>query len=196
MDGEKSGGPWLESGREAGLVLSAQKGDRPAFLELIREYQRPLFRLCFALARDPSSAAHLAHEASLHAWRGLRHLPVGRPFFPWLARIARNLAVSRERRRAGEQQGRLPAQRPSGEPWHGPGMGTASVHLDQRVLVAFSQLPPDERTILALRLLERLDYAALGTVFECQVGSAMHRLSVVRERLEGAVGDDEGKAAA
>lgn len=196
MDSGKTDGPWLEPGREAGLVLSAQKGERSAFLELIREYQRPLFRLCFAFTRDPAAAAHLAHESSLHAWRGLRHLPVGRPFFPWLARIARNLAVTRERRRAGDQPGRLPAARPSGEAWYAPGLSVASVARDQRVLVAFSQLPPDEQMILALRLCERLDYAALGSVFECQVGAAMHRISVVRERLDNAVGDDPAEAAA
>jgi len=196
MDSGKTDGPWLEPGREAGLVLSAQKGERPAFLELIREYQRPLFRLCFAFARDPSGAAHLAHEASLHAWRGLRHLPVGRPFFPWLARIARNLAVTRERRRAGDQPGRLPLTRPSGEAWNTPGTDAADIARDQRALVAFAQLPPDEQMILALRLSERLDYAALGSVFECQLGAAMHRLSVVRERLDDAIGEDPSEAAA
>ncbi len=187
MDAPVNPGPWMESGREAGLVLLAQKGDRPAFFELLREYQRPLYRLCFAFTREHSAAANLAHESALHAWRGLRHLPVGRPFFPWLARIARNLAVTRQRRRAGDQPSFAARVRPNGEAWNDPSYPPEAATLDPAVLRAYADLGPDEQMLLALRLVEQLHYAALGNLTETQVGHVMHRLAGVRERLATAL---------
>ena len=178
-------GPWIEPGREAGLLLSAQNGDVDSFAELLREHQRTLYRLCFALVRDPVDAAQLMSECSRLAWRGVKQLPVGRPFFPFLARIARNLAVAHQRRRAGERR-ELPANRPSGIPWGGGSGNPALAAEEQRLFEVFTTLSLDEQLLFALRRVEGLSYAQIANVLDVPVGSVMHRLQALRGRFETA----------
>ena len=176
-------GPWMESGREAGLVLSAQRGDLDALLELMRHYQRPLWRLCFAFARDVVEAERLAQDTGRRALRNLRQLPVGQPFFPWLARVARTLAISRSRRKAGDGREGVP-RRPNGERWNSGAMGVYDLEYQRNVLAAFAQLPADDQMLLALRLFERLPYAQIATVAGLAVPTTMHRIAALRERIE------------
>lgn len=194
MQSRGTSGPWLESGREAGLVLSAQRGELSALYELLREYHRPLYRLCFALTRDRVAAAQLVEETARRAWKGLAQLPVGKPFFPWLVRITRNLAVTQARRNAGDVRPTArPLARPAGDPWGGEFASLADVEFEQRALVAFEHLSADDQLALALRLIERLSYADIALVLDTTPGAVMHRLSTLRENLEAAA-NAPGKA--
>jgi len=183
MDARPSSGPWMESGREAGLVLSAQRGELPALFELLRHYQRPLWRLCFALTRHRGEAELLMQEASRRAYRNLKQTKVGQPFFPWLARITRTLAVAQARRRAGDSRN-APPVRPNGDPWEAGAHGAHDMTYEQRVLAAFADLSTDEQMLLALRLFERLQYADIATVVELPLTATMHRIATLRERIE------------
>lgn len=178
-------GPWMEAGQEAGLVLSAQRGDLDAMLELLRHYQRPLWRLCFSFARDVVEAERLAQDTARRALRNLRQLPVGQPFFPWLARIARTLAVARSRRKAGDaQDGSL--RRPNGDRWSSGVLGAHDLEYQKSLLAAFAELPPDDQMLLALRLFERLPYPEIAKVVGLALPATMHRIAAARERIEQA----------
>lgn len=188
-------GPWMESGREAGLVLSAQRGDLDAMLELLRHYQRPLWRLCFAFARDLVDAERLVQDTSRRALRNLRQLPVGQPFFPWLARLARTLAIARLRRKVGgpgeRREGHL--RRPNGERWSSGALGAHHLEYERKVLDAFGELAAEDQMLLALRLFERLPYAEISRISGLGLPQTMHRIAALRERIETEVRD--GKAA-
>lgn len=193
MDARPSG-PWMEAGREAGLVLSAQRGDLDALLELLRHYQRPLWRLCFAFAGDVVEGERLVQETSRRALRNLRQLPVGQPFFPWLARIARVLAVARSRRRAGDEPD-TGLRRPNGDRWSSGVLGAHDLEYQKGVLAAFAGLPPDDQLLLAMRLFERLPYAEVAKIAGLSMPATMHRIAAARERIEHAVRERGEKAA-
>ena len=89
----------LEAGDEAGLVRAAQGGDEAAFTEIVRRYQRAIYRLGYGLTRNASDADDLAQETFVRAYQALGRFRVGEPLHPWLARIATNLALSLFRRR-------------------------------------------------------------------------------------------------
>jgi len=86
---------------EAALVRCAQTGDAKAFAEIVRRYQRAIYRLAYGLTRSSSDADDLAQETFLRAYQALGRFRVGEPMYPWLARIATNQAFSlfRSRRR-------------------------------------------------------------------------------------------------
>jgi len=184
MSSSRNRGSWIEPGREAGLLLSAQHGDTSAFAELLREHVRTLYRVSFVLVRNPADAAQLAVESSRLAWRGIRQLPVGRPFLPYLLRFARNLAIAHQRRRG--ERAPVPASRPSGIPWGGGGGNPSLAAEEQRLFAAFDALSPDEQLLFALRRIERLSYAQMAAVLDVPVGSVMHRLQLLRGRIEAA----------
>src|SRR5262245_66240816 len=89
---------------EAGLVRDAQRGDAAAFAEIVRRYQHAVHRVAYALTRNAADADDLAQETFVRAYKALDRFRVGEPLYPWLARIATNLAFSlfRTRKRRPE----------------------------------------------------------------------------------------------
>lgn len=152
---------WMDLSRENELVAAAQRGDREAFLELVRHYQRSVYRLSFAMTRNADDAAALAQETFVRAWKGMRDLPQSRRFFPWALRIARNLAVSLSRKRVGTLK---------------PGEGDA-------LLNSFAELRPDEQMALSLRVVERLKYSDIAALLDTSLGAAMVRIAQGRSLL-------------
>jgi RNA polymerase sigma-70 factor, ECF subfamily len=164
---------WMELELEQDLVEAAQQGDRDAYLELVRHYQRPVYRLAFAMTRNAEDAASLALEAFVRAGKGLKDLPESRRFFPWVLRIARNLAVSLARKRAGSRR---------------PGEGDSLLH-------SLEELRPDEQMALALRVVQRLKYADIAVLLDTSLGAAMVRLAQARALLLGRADAAEGGSA-
>lgn len=84
---------------DADLLRAAQGGDQAAFTEFVRRYQRAVYRVAWALTRNASDADDLAQETFVRAYQAIGRFRVGEPPYPWLARIATNLAFSLFRRR-------------------------------------------------------------------------------------------------
>lgn len=174
-DSKSASSLMMEEARESELVQASQKGDREAYRELIRQYERPVYRLAYALTRDHEEASALAVETFTRGLAEIGRLPEGKRFFPWLLRFARNLSVTRARRRAEAE-----AKAAAGTPKPAPG---ATVELEQRLLDALRELRPDEQMALALRIGERLPYADIAVLLEHSAGVTLSRLSSARALL-------------
>ena len=89
---------------ESDLVRAAQGGDERSFAEIVRRYQRSVYRVAYALVRNTADADDLAQETFVRAYRALDRFRADEPLYPWLSRIAVNLAYSlfRQRRRRPE----------------------------------------------------------------------------------------------
>lgn len=184
MDVRPGQGSWLEPHREAALVLAAQRGETPAYFELMRAYQRPLWRVCLTLTRQRDEAEALLQDTARRAQRNLKQIPAGQPFFPWLVRLTRSLAVAQARRRAGEPAFLTSVKRPNGESWDTGAAGAYHMAYEQRVLFAFADLSVDEQLLLGLRLFERLPYGEIAATVELPLTATMHRIATLRERIE------------
>jgi DNA-directed RNA polymerase specialized sigma24 family protein len=165
--------PWMDAAEELSHVLSAQKGDRKAFLALLRHYHRPVYRLAFALTRDVQTAAVVTHAAVLKAKEGVRYMADGRRFFPWVASIVRKLA--RARHRPGDFEGTP------------PGADPGVVDLAKRLLLTMDGLDPDEQAAVALRIAELLPHSLIEAVLRVTPGSAPSLLAGARLRLAALV---------
>ena len=184
MDARATQGPWMEHGREAALVLAARRGELPALFELLRAFQLPLWRVCFALTRHRGECELLVQETARRAQKNIKQLPEGQSFLPWVLRLARNLALAEARRRAGEPRTAVAALRPDGTRWEDGTRGVIDVAFEQRLLTAVAALSEDEQLVLALRLFERMPYAEIANALEQPLTATMHRVATVRERLE------------
>ena len=169
--------PWLDAEEEATLVRAAMEGNRHSFLALVDHYHRPLYRLAFALARRRDDAEAITRESFARAWAGMHAFPVGKRFFPWLLRMARNLSVAQARRRAGE-------------PTAAPDLNALETQEERddasneyRILDAFRSLRPDEQMAMALRVVEGLRYGAIAAWLDQPVGVTLTRLSTARGLL-------------
>lgn len=169
---------WMEERSEASLVHAAQRGDREAYRTLVRHYERPVYRLAYALTRNHEEATALAVETFTRGLADIGRLPEGKRFFPWLLRFARNVSVTRARRRAEADA------RTDGERAKTPASPAARpAELEQRLLDALSELRPDEQMALALRVGERLPYSEIAVLLEHSAGVTLSRLSSARALL-------------
>ena len=183
MQAQDARTPWMAAGEELPLLLRARKGDRDAFLALVRHYHRPLYRLAFALTRDVHVAVSLTRDVALAASQEVRQVPDGQRFFPWLARSLRDRVRARDRSEA-----------PTGRPLTAPVIDPEVDEVARRYLAALDALDPDHLAALALRVAERLPYAQIESVLRTPAGSALAIVAVARARI--AASTETGERAA
>src|SRR5205085_11294335 len=92
---------------ERARIRAAQDGSVADLEALCREHWPRAFRAAYLVVHDAAAAEDIAQEAFLAAVRSLDRFDRGRPFGPWIHRIAVNRAIdwarARSLRREGEE---------------------------------------------------------------------------------------------
>ena len=177
------------------LLARARKGDLPAFEEIVARYQRRVYAVALRIVRSHALADDVAQEAFLKAWQALDRFELGRPFGPWVCRIAANLAVNHVRSPVAREDP-LPEghgeTRASGE----DPLGAVLEGEAQRLLhAALEDLPPDQRAVFVLRAVEELSYKEIAEALDLSPGTVMSRLFRAREKLAKTLAPYLGPAA-
>ena len=184
--------PWTEPGRDPELLQAAQRGDLSALLRLCSAHRLPLWRACLAITRHLGEAELLFQETLAHATRHLRAAPGGKPFLPWIVKLARQLDAAKTRGRPPRPT--VGVRRPNGEPWFAGARGAHYVEDEQRALHAFALLHAEDQWLLMLRLCERLPYPEIARITGISVPRVMNRIALAREYIDHASGLDEQAA--
>jgi RNA polymerase sigma-70 factor (ECF subfamily) len=177
----------IEPGNEADLVRAAQGGDPAAFAEIVRRYQRAVYRVAYALTRNESDADDLAQEAFVRAYRALGRFRAGEPLYPWLSRIVTNLAFSLFRRRKRRPETALEPLVEAGMQWgtdDDPADKVAERERVQHMQESFAELKPEHQAVLALRVIEDRSYDEIAKTLGVPIGTVMSRLSRARTELK------------
>ncbi|HZU44756.1 MAG TPA: sigma-70 family RNA polymerase sigma factor [Terriglobales bacterium] len=88
----------LNASDDLELVHAAKAGNMPAFDELVRRYDRQLFRVAQHITRNYEDAQDAVQEAFLKAFEHLALFEEKSKFSTWLVRIAINQALMKLRR--------------------------------------------------------------------------------------------------
>ena len=91
------------TGDESVLVNAARKGDVSAYEELVRRYDRNVFRIAQHITQNREDAEDVVQDAFLKAYQNLGQFQGQSKFYTWLVRIAVNEALMRLRRRRPER---------------------------------------------------------------------------------------------
>jgi RNA polymerase sigma-70 factor, ECF subfamily len=168
---------------EAELVAKARDGNLFAFEEIVRRHERRVYAVAYRIVRRHDVADDVVQEAFLRAYRGLDRFDTARPFGPWIARIAANLAVSHVRSPVAREQelpegyGEMAAASP------GPLEGALDAEAREVLDRAVEALSPEQRAVFVLRVNEDLSYREIAEALDLSIGTVMSRLSRARERL-------------
>jgi RNA polymerase sigma-70 factor, ECF subfamily len=81
------------------LIREAQNGNRAAFEELVRQYDRAVLRLALHMTRSEQDAQDIYQEAFLKAYRNLGSFRFECSFYTWVYRIVSNLCLDHLRKR-------------------------------------------------------------------------------------------------
>src|ERR1700745_1938302 len=89
---------WQPQANEAELIKSVCGGEREAFYELVRPYERMVFATAFSVVKNPADAEEVAQEAVLKAFSNLASFRGEAKFSTWILQITYNEAKMRLRK--------------------------------------------------------------------------------------------------
>jgi RNA polymerase sigma-70 factor (ECF subfamily) len=177
----------LKGARDAELVARSKAGDNQAFGELIRRYQKQVFRIVLRMVKSPDDADDITQDTFVRAHRGLGTFKDEYDFHPWLFRIAYNQAINfinKRKRQAAADIDEVPERDMKTGPEPESPVQSASRHeLLGRLSAALERLPEEQRTVFLLRVQEGLSYEEIAETMNTPKGTVMSRLARARMAL-------------
>ena len=81
------------------LVKAAQRGDMPAFEELVARHRDKIYARAFSMMRSEEDAVDLSQEAWVKGWQRLVQFQGESSFTTWMTRIVINLCLDQLRKK-------------------------------------------------------------------------------------------------
>jgi len=190
----KLAGPVSE---ELALVQAAKRGDDSAFEELVRRYDRNVFRIAQHITQNREDAEDVVQEAFLKAYGNLAQFQEQSKFYTWLVRIAVNEALMKLRRRRPErtvsldediktEDDSLPREIADWSP--NPEQLYNQAELGEILSKTIQGLPPGFRTVFVLRDVEGLSTEETAAALDLSVPAVKSRLLRARLQLRERLG--------
>jgi RNA polymerase sigma-70 factor (ECF subfamily) len=154
------------------LVARAQKGELPAFEELVQKYQREVYGLACRMVSDAEEAKDLAQQAFLQAFVHIRTFRRDAQFRTWLFRIAINQCYNylKSRKKFGDpvdsDEVNLVGEDPS------PEASLVMQNDRRRLYEALERLPAKQRAVITLKIEQGLSYEEISQVLGGTAGAA------------------------
>jgi RNA polymerase sigma-70 factor (ECF subfamily) len=176
---------------ELTLVQAAKKGDLEAFSQLVKRYDRNIFRIAQHITHNEEDAQDVVQEAFLKAYRNLQQFQGNSKFYTWLVRIAVNEALMKLRRRRADktvsidedvetEDGSMPREVADWSP--NPEQLYGQSELGDILKKTIQGLPPGFRTVFVLRDVEGLSTEETAEMLGLSVPAVKSRL--LRARLQ------------
>ena len=183
--------PYPDDDRD--LVTKCQKGDTAAFEELVRKYQQTVFNLTYHYIGYREEVEDVAQKIFTKIYFSLPKFDVGRPFFPWLYRIAINQCYD-ELRRIRRQKTHTFSELSAHETHSIENLISQNEtpvipdedRQEMRALLrkVLGQLPDQQRMAIVLRDLEAIPYSRIAEILKCSEQAARLKVFRARTRLK------------
>ena len=179
--------------QERAWIEQALQGDRAAFGQLVRAYERPVYNLAYRMLGDPAEAEDAAQETFLRAYAKLATYEPGRKFINWVLSIASHHCIDRLRRRQRAPQ--LSLDGPTPPVWLAseapqPDQVVTKKEQRERERSILEALPADYRAVVVLRYWYDLSYREIAETMdttESAIKSRLHRARrMMAESLQAA----------
>src|SRR5512142_3295959 len=176
---------------ELALVTAAKAGDMGAFEELVRRYDRNVFRIAQHITQNREDAEDVVQDAFLKAFQNLEQFQGQSKFYTWLVRIAVNEALMKLRKRRPErfvsldedvktEEDSMPREVADWSP--NPEQQYSQAELRDILGKTIQGLPPSFRTVFVLRDVEGLSTEETAEALGLSIPAVKSRL--LRARLQ------------
>src|SRR6266536_4161517 len=176
---------------ELALVRAAKRGDDKAFEELVRRYDRNVFRIAQHITQNREDAEDVVQDAFLKAYGNLTQFQEQSKFYTWLVRIAVNEALMKLRRRRPDRMVSLDEDvkteedsipREIADWFSNPEQRYSQAELKEILGKTIQGLPPTFRTVFVLRDVEGLSTEETADALDLSIPAVKSRL--LRARLQ------------
>jgi RNA polymerase sigma-70 factor, ECF subfamily len=186
---------------DAALIREAQAGDRAAFEELVRQYDRAVLRLALRVTGSEADAQDIYQEAFLKAYRNLGSFRFECSFYTWIYRIVSNLCLDLLRKRQVRKEEAPVAVDASGEQFDlldqvadaraasNPERELLNRELASRINRALQRLTPRERMVFELKHYHGLKLRTVGEILNTTEETAKNTLFRATQKLRTALAD-------
>jgi RNA polymerase sigma-70 factor (ECF subfamily) len=169
------------------LINRTEAGEREAFDDLVRKYQRPLYAMLYRMVGNHEDASDLLQKAFVKAFTGLKSFERRATFKTWLYQIAINLAKNIYRDRARIEQ--VPIDDVIIK--RSPRTLEAMIFKENRQLLrqSLARLPEKQRVTLMLRIQSEKKFEEIAAIMKCSVGTAKANFHHAVQKLKVIMAD-------
>ena len=176
---------------ELALVQAAKQGDVGAFEQLVKRYDRNIFRIAQHITQNREDAEDVVQDAFLKAYENLDQFQGNSKFYTWLVRIAVNESLMKLRRRKTSktvsmdedvetEEGSMPREFADWSP--NPEQQYGQSELSDILRKTIQGLPTSFRTVFVLRDVEGLSTEETAEMLNLSIPAVKSRL--LRARLQ------------
>src|SRR5215469_2918653 len=176
---------------DVALVARAKDGDEAAFEQLVRQYERQIYRVAQHITQNREDAEDITQDTFLKAYEKLEQFQGNSKFSTWLVRIAVNESLMRLRKRKTSktvsmdedvqtEEGSIPRDFAEWRP--NPEQIYDQNELGDILRKTIQGLPPGFRTVFTLRDIENLSTEETAEALGLSVPAVKSRL--LRARLQ------------
>ena len=178
------------------LVRRCVAGDAAAWQEIVQQYHRRIYNICYRFSGSPDDAADLTQEVFIKMYRTLGTFDTTRAsLMTWVTTVTRNLLVDHFRKgkydrvtdsldaTAGNQDDGLTLAEKLEDRSAGPEARVRSQEAQKLVHEALGRLSPELREAVILRDLQDMDYKDIATVLKVPEGTVKSRINRGRTEL-------------
>lgn len=182
---------------EADLIARCKTGDRGAFDELIRKYERKVYNFAYRLSGNHEDAGDIASETFVRIFNSIGSFRGDASFLTWLFRVITNIYLDeRKRQRARPRQSleemieleEATLVRQIEDPLPGPEEAVQAVERTDLLQAAIRALPEYQRVMIVLYHTESRSYEEIAELMQLPIGTVKSRLNrarlTLREKLE------------
>ncbi len=178
------------------LVRRCVSGDAAAWQEIVQQYHRRIYNICYRFAGSPDDAADLTQEVFIKMYRTLKTFDGSRAsFMTWVTTVTRNLLVDHFRKgkydRITDSLDATPGNQDEGltigdqleDRGADPEERVQTQQTQKMVHEALQKLSPELREAVILRDLQDMDYKEIAQSLKVPEGTVKSRINRGRTEL-------------
>ena len=180
----------------AALVRRCVAGDAAAWEDIVRQYHRRIYNICYRFAGSTDEAEDLTQDVFIKMYKTLNTYDLERgAFMTWVTTITRNLLVDHFRKSkydrvtdsldtpVSEHEDAMPLSDRIEDKAPTPDSRVQSRETSETVHQALQKLSPELREAVILRDLQDMDYKEIATVLKVPEGTVKSRINRGRAEL-------------
>lgn len=185
-----------EENPDIDMLRKAKNGDRDAFGELFRKYEKRVFRVARRMCGSDDEAWDITQDAFIRAMQAMDRFDTKYRFFTWIYRITTNLAINYSKKKMRRREVHFE------EGYSADGQQVIEddladkaecEQLTRSVSNAVEKLTPALKAVFVLRVDQELSYSEIAESLDIAMGTVMSRLNRARSRIREELGSMLGE---